>query len=164
MKFLIQFTVFIFFSSNSFAQEFEGEFQDWSIFKVERGGKNICYIASLPIKMDGNSLRRGEPFFLVTNIENDADEVSLASGFVFNKSSNVEVSFGSKKFYLFPYDTTAWANNKNEDIDIIKEMQKHEDFVVKSVAKDGKVASDTYSLVGFIQAYSKMKQICQDLR
>jgi hypothetical protein len=164
MKFFIQLLILTFFCHLSFAQEFQGEFQDWSIFKVERGGKNICYVASLPIKFDGNYGKRGEPFFLVTNIENDADEISVASGFIFKKSSNVEVSFSKRKFYLFPHEATAWANNKNEDIDIIKEMQKHEDVVVTAVGRDGKVATDTYSLVGFIPAYKKMKQICQDLR
>jgi len=164
MKFLIKLLTILFFCGNSWAQEFQGEFQDWSIFKVDRGGKHVCYIASLPIKLDGNYGKRGEPFFLVTNIENDADEISVASGFIFNKNSNVEVSFGSKKYYLFPHDATAWANNKNEDIDIIKEMQKHEDVVVTSVSREGKVVNDTYSLVGFVQAYKKMKQICQDLR
>ncbi len=164
MKFLIQILILLLFAHNSFAQEFQGEFPDWSIFQVERGGKNVCYVASLPIKPDANYGKRGEPFFLVTNIENDADEISTSSGFVFNKNSNVELSFGSKKYYLFPYDSTAWANDKNEDIEIIKEMQKHEDFVVTAVGKEGKVVSDIYSLIGFVSAYKRMKQICQDLR
>ena len=58
----------------------------------------------------------------------------------------------------------AWANDKNDDIDIIKEMQKHEDMVVTGIARDGKIATDTYSLIGFGQAYAKMKQTCKDLR
>lgn len=155
--------VALLFPSPIFAQELQAKFQDWNVFKNNRGDITMCYMASIPIKREGNYDKRGEPFFLVTNIENDADEVSSSSGFFYNKKSNVEISFGSKKFYLFPHKTLAWANDKNEDIDIIKEMQKHEDLIISGVANDGKTASDTYSLIGFVQAYAKMKQICKDL-
>ncbi len=160
MVFLMFFTL----SASASAQELQAKFQDWNVFKTERGDKTICYVASTPIKRDGNYDKRGESFFLVTNIENDADEVSASSGFIYNKSSNVEISFGSRKFYLFPYKAMAWANDKNDDIEVIKEMQKHDDMIVTGVGRDGKIASDTYSLIGFIESYAKMKKVCEDVQ
>jgi invasion protein IalB len=154
--------VAIFYASAASAQELQGKFQDWNVFKTERGDRVVCYLASTPIKRDGNYDKRGESFFLVTNIENDADEISTSSGFIYNKNSNVEVSFGSRKFYLFPHKAIAWANDKNDDIDVIKEMQKHDDMTISGVAFDGKISTDTYSLVGFVQAYKKMKEVCED--
>lgn len=151
------------YAQNSFSQELKAKFQDWNFFETNRGDKVICYLASIPIKRAGNYLRRGESFFLVTNIENDADEVSTSSGFIYNQDSDVEISFGSKRFYLFPYRALAWANDKNEDIDIIKEMQKKEELIVTGVAKNGKIAIDTYSLIGFKQAYEEMKEKCRYL-
>ncbi len=162
MKFTKYLLAFLLFSSVASAQELRGKFQDWNVFKTERGDKTVCYVASTPIKREGTYDKRGESFFLVTNIDNDADEVSTSSGFIYNKTSNVEISFGSRKFYLFPYKAMAWANDKNDDIDVIKEMQKHDDMVVSGVARDGKIATDTYSLVGFVQSYAKMKQVCED--
>ncbi len=162
MKFTKYLLAFLLFSNVALAQELQGKFQDWNVFKTERGDKTVCYVASTPIKREGTYDKRGESFFLVTNIDNDADEVSTSSGFIYNKTSNVEISFGSRKFYLFPYKAIAWANDKNDDIDVIKEMQKHDDMVVSGVARDGKVATDTYSLVGFVQSYAKMKQVCED--
>ena len=150
-----------FFSYDLSAQELQTNYYDWNVFKFDRGDKIICYLASTPIKQDGNYEKRGEPFFLVTNIENDADEISASAGFVFDKKSDVEISFGSKKFYLFPYKAKAWANNKNEDIDIIKEMQKSADMVLSSVTNNGKIAVDTYSLIGFPEAYKQLKQVCK---
>ena len=108
------------FCNNSVAQELQFKSQDWSVFKTNRGDKEICYMASTPIESRGGHGKSGESYFLVTNIVNDADEISAASGFVFKEKSDVELSFGSKKFYLFPYLTLAWANDKNDDIDIIK--------------------------------------------
>ncbi len=168
MKFKLIFTWFVcavlFLVNEICAQELQAKFQDWNVFKSERGDRVVCYVTSTPIKREGNYNKRGESFFLVTNIENDADEISTSLGFIYDKKSSVEVSFGSKKFYLFPYKTMAWANDKSDDIDVIKEMQKHEELVVSGVAHDGKVASDTYSLIGFVPAYTKMKQVCKELK
>ena len=149
--------------SQAYSQELQARFQDWSVFKTERGDKVVCYIASTPIKSEGNFDKRGEPFFLVTNIDNDSDEISTSSGFIYNKTSNVELTFGIKKYYLFPYKTVAWANDKNDDADIIKEMQGNADMIVTGIARDGKIAVDTYSLIGFVHSYKKLKEICQNI-
>jgi len=161
--FLLCASLVLAFPAASFSQELQVKFQDWSVFKSQREDRIVCYMASSPIKSDGNYDKRGEPYFLVTDIINDADEVSVSSGFIYKKKSDVEMSFGSKKFYLLPYITIAWALDKNSDIDIIKEMQKSEEFIISGVARNGQIARDTYSLIGFIQAYSKMKEICSDL-
>ncbi len=58
---LISFTFLTF--SKGYSQELQARFQDWSVFKTERGDKVVCYIASTPIKSEGNFDKRGEPFF-----------------------------------------------------------------------------------------------------
>lgn len=144
------------------AQELQGSFQDWSVFKAKRSDKTICYMTSIPIKRIGDFQNNiGEPFFLVTNIVNNADEISVSFGFYYKEKSNVEISFGSQKFYLFPYKSTAWANDENEDINIIKQMKKNDDLVISAVSDKNKVFKDTYSLIGFSKAYLKMKQSCK---
>ena len=164
MKFLLILVSLISLAfSQAYSQELQARFQDWSVFKTERGDKVVCYIASTPIKSEGNFDKRGEPFFLVTNIDNDADEISTSSGFIYNKTSNVELAFGIKKYYLFPYKTVAWANDKNDDADIIKEMQGNAEMIVTGIARDGKIAVDTYSLIGFVHSYKKLKEICQNI-
>lgn len=145
-----------------FAQDFQAKFRDWSVYKNDRGDQVICYVISTPIKSDNPLVKRGEPFLMVTNIENDADEVSVSGGIEYKKTSDVEFSFGATKFYLFPYISKAWANDKNEDIEIIKQMQQNPDLVVTAFGNDDNIFHDTYSLLGFGQAYSKMKTICKD--
>lgn len=142
------------------AQQMQANFHDWKVFKTNRGDQVVCYATSIPIKRSG-STTRGESYFLVTDILNDADEIGVSSGFYYDKDSDVELSFGSKKFYLFPFKALAWANDKNEDIDIIKEMQKSSDMIVSGIAKDGRLVSDTYSLIGFAQSYEFMQDVCQ---
>jgi hypothetical protein len=161
-KFFLILLIYIFYFTKSYASELQEKFLDWNLFKNKREDKTICYLASTPIKSDVNYAKRGESYFIVTNIVNDADEISVALGFFYKRKSDVELSFGAKKFYLFPYLNLAWANSKNEDIDIIKQMQNSEEMIVSGISEDGKIANDTYSLIGFVKAYAKMKDICAE--
>jgi hypothetical protein len=158
---LVILLVYFSFLPNLYCQELIAKFHDWNLFRTQKNNKTICYIASTPIKRDGNYLNRAEPYFLVVGINNDIDEVSVSSGFLYNQSSNVELSFGAKKFYLFPYKTIAWSANKNDDIEILKEMQKNADMILTAIASDNKIAIDTYSLIGFNEGYKKLKEICE---
>jgi len=164
MKFLriTFFLLFIVFLSARIAwsQDLLGKFHDWSVYRVDRGDQIVCYTISYPIAKKDNLLKRGESYFMVTEIKNDADELSVSSGFIYDDSMDVEVSFRSKKFYLFPHDALAWSNDKNEDIDIIKEMQKFDDFIVRGDGKKGKYGIDTYSLIGFKESYYLLKEKC----
>ncbi len=153
--------VFLLFSFESYSQELIERFYDWSLFRGKKVDDEICYILATPMKSSGNYDRRGEPFFVVSSAKNDADEISVSSGFIYKSNSNVEVSFGSKKFYLFPYEASAWTNKKSDDIDILKEMQKTSDVVISGVMRDGKMAIDRYSLIGFAKAYRKMQEVCR---
>lgn len=155
------------FSPSVFAQQVQERFHDWSLFKAKRGlagqERDFCYIMSLPIDRIGNEDRKGESYFMVTNIENDADEISVSSGFFYDESSDVELSFYTKKFYLFPHKLIAWADDVNDDLEIIKQMQRENDMTVVSISREGYTATDRYSLIGFSQAYKKMQDVCHGL-
>ena len=155
------FFILLFWSGSAWGEGFQAKFQDWNVFKTNRGDRVVCYAVSIPIKKSDNYNRRGEPYLLVTSLINDADEVTASSGFIYKEFSDVEFSFGSKKFYLFPYMAVAWANNTNDDIDIIKEMQKSEELTITGLTRDNKIANDTYSLIGFAQAYAKLQEVCK---
>jgi len=139
------------------------EFHDWILLKNNRGDQEICYLLSTPISAQKTTYFRDKSFFIVTHSAQNVNEISTSSGFYYKENSNVEISFGSKKFYLFPYRNLAWANNGNSDIDIIKEMKKKDQFFVIGVSKDQELVIDIYSLVGFNQAYSKMNEECKNI-
>jgi hypothetical protein len=161
-KTILSLLFLLFASNNLLAQELQGKFADWSVFTAEIGKRKICYMMSLPIKKDGNYYRRGEPYFLITNSVDNIDEITIASGYVYKEGSEVELSFGLKKFNAFTYKSLAWANSKTDDIDITKEMRRNLDVVVLGINKKNQYSSDTYSLIGFNQAYGKMKEACDE--
>jgi hypothetical protein len=155
-------TLLLTFSHDISAQELQAKFADWGVFTASIGKKKICYMLSLPIKKDGNYNKRGEPYFLVTNSVDNIDEITISSGYNYKQNSEVEISFGLKKFNAFTYKSLSWANSKTDDIEVIKEMRRNLDLVVLGVNKTNQYSQDTYSLIGFNQAYGKMKDICND--
>jgi hypothetical protein len=162
MSFFRFLLVCLLFANHALAQDLQGKFQDWSVFKANRGDKVLCYIMSLPIKSVKRQGKVGESFLVITDVENDADEVSVSSGVNYHDKSNVELSFGAKKYDLLPNKSRAWAYDKNDDIEIIKQMQQNSDLVVSAISDIDENLSDTYSLIGFSDAYSKMKEVCNN--
>jgi hypothetical protein len=153
MNFFRFFVVFSFLWVNvASARDLQVKFQDWGFFKTNRGDRVVCYVMSLP---------RGEAFVMVTNIENNADEVSISSGVNYHERLDIELSFGTKKYHLFPDKSRAWAYDNNQDIEITKQMQKNSDVIVSAVSIYNENVSDTYSLIGFADAYKKMKKNCK---
>lgn len=140
---------------------FVENFKDWNLYKTKVGNADVCYVLSIPIENTESIIDRGESYYVVTRIADDADEITASSGFMYRKNSDAEISFGSRKFYLFTFRAIAWAYNKNDDIEIIKEMQKSDDFIITSYTRSGKIIGDRYSLIGFNKAYVKLKEICK---
>jgi hypothetical protein len=145
----------------AFSQELQGKFHDWSVFKITNQGKDFCYIASVPINISGNIQKTGEAFFLVTKIIEDSDEISSSLGSIISSDSNIELAIGNQKYVLFPYQAMLWANNKIDDINIIKAMQQQADFSITAVLENNKSSVYTYSLIGFTESYSLLKKICK---
>lgn len=137
------------------------KYKDWSSYKIERPGYKTCYSISIPFASSGNKIKRGQPFFNVVNVENDADEVSLSAGFYFKPDTDIEVVLGNKKFFLFAYKNYGWSYSKNDDIDLIKEMQKNDSMLVTYYDKKNNIVTDKYSLIGFKKSYFNLKYSCK---
>ncbi len=140
------------------------QYKDWNIYKINKKNYQVCYAISTPFLTKGNKFKRAQPYFIVNNLTNDADEIMVTSGFFYKKNLDIEISIGTKKFYLFGHKNLAWTYNKNDDIDLIKEMQKNDEFIVTSYNEEGKINIDKYSLIGFRKAYFKLKETCKDLK
>ena len=132
-----------------------------SVFKITTQGKTFCYAASLPIDISGNIQKTGEAFFLVTKINDDSDEISSSLGSLIASDSNIELAVGNQKYVLFPYQAMLWANNKIDDINIIKAMQQQADFNITTVLANNKSSVYNYSLIGFKESYELLKKICK---
>ena len=161
-KFFIVLVFFILQITALFASTPISVHKDWTLFKTTINGKEICYIASLPIIKEGNYKKRGEPYFIVMRTKgSDFDEVSLSSGFLFDPDRDIEVSILKRKFPMFSLEEKAWTYDRNDDVEMIKQMKSGAKMYVVGYSKAGTMANDTYSLIGFNEAYDKMLELCK---
>ena len=135
---------------------------DWTLSKVKVEKDDLCYIASLPTEKEGTYKKRGEPYITVVRKKGATyDEISLSSGFIYDPEKDIEVSILKRKFPMFSNEEKAWTYDKNDDVEMVKLMKKAAKMYVVSYAKTGVKANDTYSLIGFNEAYSKMIELCK---
>ncbi|MEM7170132.1 MAG: invasion associated locus B family protein [Pseudomonadota bacterium] len=140
-----------------------GDFGDWSAFKFFEDGNPACYMASQPIKDEGDYTRRGDIYALVTHrpAESRRDEVSFVAGYDFKSDSTVEVTIGSLKKQLFTQGDSAWAADKETDGELVKAMIRGSRMIVKGTSSRGTGTVDTYSLSGFTKAHRAIGDACQ---
>ena len=139
-----------------------GEYSDWGLFTtVNDKGEKVCYVASLPKSKEGNYRRRGEAFLTVTLVDGEKNaEVSTSSGYFYKKDTEVDVRIGNRGFIMYPYEERAWLISESEDTDMINAMAKGVRAVIKGTSTLDTYSKDTYSLIGFTEAYNNMEQIC----
>lgn len=156
------FILFFVLISNLFAATPVSIHKNWTLFKSTVNGKEMCYIVSLPIKKEGNYKRRGEPYALVSKVKgNDYEEVSMSSGFIYDPDKDIEVLISKRKFPMFSNEEKAWTYDKNDDVEMVKYMKKGTTMNVIGYSKLGFMANDTYSLMGFTEAYDNMINLCK---
>ena len=161
-KFLLSASLFFLYIANVFAATPVSIHKDWTLFTTKLNGKDICYIASLPIKKEGNYKKRGEPYVIVTREKGAAyDEISLSSGFLYDPDRDIEVSILKRKFPMFSNEEKAWTYDRNDDVEMVKQMKAGAKMYVLGYSKAGTMANDTYSLIGFNDAYNKMLTLCK---
>jgi len=139
-----------------------GVYGDWSAFAAKENGKPVCHIGSEPIKQVGKYKKRGETFMLVTHrpAENVKAEVSLRAGYTYKPGSDVTVTIGKKKFFMFTQGGDAWARDAKADWDIVTAMVRGASMTINGVSSRDTKTTDTYSLKGFTAAYKEISKAC----
>jgi len=156
--FLILLIIFI---PKSFAADFHAQYLDWAVFSKEQGNRKVCYTTAVPFKTSGNIQHRGAPYIIVTKTANKSPELSIANGYYYKENSEVELSFGLKKFSMITYKSKAWTYGVDDDLEIIKTMRISDDIVITGVSKGNNISQDHYSLVGFNNAYQELQERCK---
>lgn len=139
-----------------------GVFNDWEAVVFQEGGKQGCYITSLPTKKEGNYTSRDRTYALVTHRPADGtlDVVTIVAGYTYQDGSEVTVRIGGQNFKLFTNKDAAWAADAETDKRLVQAMIKGSDMIVEGVSSRGTKTKDTYSLTGFTKAYRAIGQAC----
>ncbi len=148
-----------------FAQspELKGTYRDWNLFVYQDKKGRICYIASEPVKMEGNYKKRGPAAVLVAQFPFAPPniQVSVQAGYPYKKKSKVIMKIDKDSYSLFTDGENAYARTSEDDERIIAAMKKGKKMTVRGTSRKGTYSLDTYSLLGFTKAYRAMRNACK---
>ncbi|QOD38737.1 invasion associated locus B family protein [Candidatus Wolbachia massiliensis] len=158
------FVFLIFFSMSTLASvsdvQLKEKYKDWLVYTALEDGEKVCYIVSYPKKKSEHYTIDRKPYVMVSYVDKKADEVSVTSGFQYDKEP-VVLNIDKKVKYTLPIiqGNFAWAEHTKTDRDLILKMKQGLSMVVNGKIKAATI-DDTYSLLGFQKAYQKMHDLC----
>ncbi len=158
----VSFVSLIFVSNADAKIKIEKKFKMWESQYVEDGKNKTCFAVSMPTKMSPASLNRAESRIFVTFRPNDgvSNEISVTNGYPFQKKSNVNVNVGNALFKFETKGTFAWMTTLDDELKMIKAMKKANKAQVIGTSSRGNKTKDTYSLMGFTDAYNAARKNC----
>ena len=139
-----------------------GKFKDWETFTITENNNKVCFAQSIPILRAPKNFKRDPSrlFISFRPSENIKDEISVTTGYVFQKESTVKAKSGKKTFDFFSQENFAWILENEEEQKFIKAMKKASRLMIIGRTNKGKQTIDHYSLMGFSKAYDAAKKNC----
>ena len=140
-----------------------GTFKDWLAYAEGKGKSRTCWIYSEPIKDVGKYKKRGRIYSMVIHAQGGkvTNQVQFTAGYTFKKGSTVRVMIGRRKFELFTDADTAWAQNRKDDVTIVRAMRSGAQMIVNGISSRGTRTKDTYSLSGISAAHKAIGKACR---
>ena len=139
-----------------------GKFNDWETFTITENNNKVCFAQSIPILRAPKKFERNPSrlFISFRPAEDVKDEVSVTTGYIFQKKSAVKAKTGKKTYDFSPEENFAWILDMEEEQRFIKAMKKASRVMIIGRTDLGKQTIDHYSLMGFTKAYNTAKKNC----
>jgi invasion protein IalB len=142
-----------------------GQFGDWGAYKADPGGKLVCFALSKPTTAvtdpPGRSRDQSYAFVSTRPAEHVKNEVSVIVGYPQKPGVDASATIGTASYVLYTQNDGAWVKNAAEEAQMVEEMRKGTDMVVKSVSTHNTKTTDTYSLKGISDALDKVASECK---
>lgn len=137
-------------------------YNKWEAYTYSEDGQKVCYMGSQPTSAKGDYTQRGKIYVMVTHRPalKLLNEVSFITGYTYKSGSEVDLRIDSKSFKLFTQDDSAWAVNSEEDRKLVSAMKAGSTMVVVGYSSRDTKTTDTYSLLGFTDAYNAISKAC----
>jgi hypothetical protein len=135
----------------------------WRGYTFEENGKTGCYMLTQPEKNEGNYTQRGPIYLFVTHRPaiKTFDEVTIETGYTFEKDSTVKVTVGNRDFTMVTDAGRAWVESAATDKQLVAAMKRGTAMTVRGVSNRGTRTVDTYSLSGFSATYKAVADVCK---
>ena len=136
--------------------------KDWETYVVKNDSGKICFAQSAPIlQAPKTNSREARLFVTFRPNEKISDEISITSGYEYNKKNSIMAKSGKYKYkFDISQDNFAWIASNAKEKKMIKTMKKGSRIMVTGYNQKGSQTIDHYSLLGFTKAYNSAKKNC----
>ena len=136
--------------------------KDWEAYVVKNETSKICFAQSIPIlQAPKSNIREARLFVTFRPNEKISDEISITSGYEYNKKNSVMAKSGKYKYkFDISQENFAWIADNKKEKKMIKTMKRGSRIMVTGYNQKGSQTIDHYSLLGFTKAYNSAKKSC----
>jgi len=136
--------------------------KDWETYVVKNESSKICFAQSMPIlQAPKKDTREARLFVTFRPNEKISDEISITSGYEYNKKNSIMARSGKYKYkFDIAQENFAWIADNKKEKKMIKTMKKGSRIMVTGYNQKGSQTIDHYSLLGFTKAYNTAKKSC----
>jgi len=136
--------------------------KDWETYVVKNESSKICFAQSMPIlQAPKTNSREARLFVTFRPNEKISDEISITSGYEYNKKNSIIARSGKYKYkFDIAQENFAWMADNKKEKKMIRTMKKGSRIMVTGYNQKGSQTIDHYSLLGFTKAYNSAKKSC----
>ena len=139
-----------------------GTHKDWETYIVKSDAGKVCFAQSKPVlQAPKTDSREARLFISFRPAENITNEISVTSGYDYNKKNSITARSGKNKYkFDISQESFAWMTSNKLEKKMIGIMQKGSRIMVTGYNQKGSQTIDHYSLLGFTKAYKATKANC----
>ena len=136
--------------------------KDWETYIVKNESSKICFAQSMPVlQAPKTNTREARLFVTFRPNEKISDEISITSGYEYNKKNSIMARSGKYKYkFDIAQENFAWMADNKKEKKMIKTMKKGSRIMITGYNQKGSQTIDHYSLLGFTKAYNTAKKSC----
>tara|TARA_B100001245_G_scaffold182948_1_gene141015 strand:- start:483 stop:989 length:507 start_codon:yes stop_codon:yes gene_type:complete len=136
--------------------------KDWETYVVKNESGKICFAQSMPIlQAPKTNPREARLFVTFRPNEKILDEISITSGYEYNKKNSITARSGKYKYkFDVSQENFAWIADNKKEKKMIKTMKRGSRIMITGYNQKGSQTIDHYSLLGFTKAYNSAKKSC----
>ena len=159
---LVSFVLLILVNANAEEVKKVLKNKDWETYVIKNETSKICFAQSLPIlQAPKSNVREARLFVTFRPNEKISDEISITSGYEYNKKNSVMARSGKYKYkFDISQENFAWIADNKKEKKMIKTMKRGSRIMVTGYNQKGSQTIDHYSLLGFTKAYNSAKKSC----
>ena len=160
----LSFIITVIFNSHTSAENLKkvGKYKDWEVMVMSEQSGKVCFAQSIPVLQAPKKNKREARLFVTFRPnEKISDEISITSGYEYNKKNSIMARSGKYKYkFDISQDNFAWIANNTKEKKMIKTMKRGSRIMVTGYNQKGSQTIDHYSLLGFTKAYNSAKKSC----